>query len=135
MHSNLSTTGMLACRCCIYYGAYRITFGRRSRATRPACRPGNPAPRTIIFKPDLAFKFECARVTRTRLAHHQHLPLVIDDHAASRTLLPHPVSLSHAVPDPTRGSPRTSVRPEPRRVGGAARLRQAGAFRRCEKTP
>jgi ABC-type antimicrobial peptide transport system permease subunit len=38
-----------ACRCCIYYRAHRITFGHRSRETRPARRPGNPAPRTIIF--------------------------------------------------------------------------------------
>ena len=41
-----------ACRCCIDYGAHRIAFGRRSRETRLARRPGNPAPRTMIFKPE-----------------------------------------------------------------------------------
>ena len=34
---------------CIYDGAHRIAFGRRSRETRPAHRSGKTAPRTVIF--------------------------------------------------------------------------------------
>src|SRR5260370_1141041 len=58
---SLRARSIRACCCCIDLAAHRITFGRRTRATRPARRPGNPAPRTIVL---LAFLFECTRVTR-----------------------------------------------------------------------